>query len=176
MRKNISNFLGLLLIFIGITAIIHRITGFNLWNYLFPTLLVLIGLFLIFKPKFITGTGASTIQFIGEIEKTSHWIVQSQEMWMFVGDIKLDFREAQIPDGLSELHIFGFVNDIRIIQTPNAAFAYKTNAIISDNRINNQKNETFLNTFEVQDPNFDTSLKKVKIQSWAFVNETRIES
>lgn len=176
MKKNVPNILGLFLIFIGIAAILNRITGFNLWSYLLPLLFIIFGLFMIFKPKFIAGTGESTIQFVGEINRSGQWNIHSQEMWMFVGDIKLDFRNATIPDGITELHIFGFVQDIRIIKPTTAALAYKSNAFVSDNRVGNQKEDRFLNSFEFIDQNYENNPKKININTWGFVHEVRIES
>lgn len=176
MKKNIPFLLGLFLIFIGVAAILNQITGFNLWSYLFPVLLILFGLFMILKPKLNSRSGEPTILLIGEINRSGDWNLHSEEVWMFVGDIKLDFRNAIIPDGVTELHIFGFVQDIRIFKPSTAALAYKSNAFISDNRIENQKEERFLNSFEFIDQNYEASPKKIKIITWGFVHEVRIDS
>ena len=176
MKKNIPNVLGIFLITIGVLTIFRQITGIDIWKFIFPLLLVLLGLFMIFKPKINSQSKDSTIRFLGEIYKDGQWNVQSQEIWLFIGDVKLDFRNALVPEGVSEIHIFGFVQDLKIFEATNVGISLHTNAFISDNRIFDQKKEAIFSNFTYKNSIYDQSVKKIDIHSWAFISETRYES
>lgn len=176
MKKSFPNILGFFLIFFGVLILFRQITGIDIWKYLFPLLLVLLGLFMIFKPRINSQSKESTIRLLGEIYKDGQWNVQSQEIWLFVGDVKLDFRNALIPDGVSDIHIFGFVQDIRIIEATNVGTSLHINAFISDNRIFDQKKEAIFSNFDYKNSVYDQSTKKIDIHCWAFINEVRYES
>ena len=176
MKKNFPNILGIFLVTLGVLSIFRQITGIDIWKFIFPLLLVLLGLFMIFKPKINSQSKESTIRFLGEIYKDGQWNVQSQEIWLFIGDLKLDFRNALVPDGISEIHIFGFVQDLRIIEAQNVGISLHTNAFISDYRIFDQKKEAIFSNFDYKNLAYDQSGKKIDIICWAFINETRYES
>ena len=62
-------------------------------------LLIFIGLWLVLRPRMSGPDTAVTQKLIGNIQRSGAWAVTNEEFNLLVGDVDLDFRNAQIPLG-----------------------------------------------------------------------------
>lgn len=175
MNRKPAIIFGAFLIFIGVLAIIRNLFGFDLWVVLGPLLLIALGVFLIWRPSLSLEGSKSIVKFLGDLKFSGPWTVQNQELWLFVGDTLLDFREAEVPVGINEIHLYGFVGEVRIKEPTQGALQLEANGFLTSSRIYGDKQDNFLTTRKYQSPGYDENERKVKLQCWFFVNDLRIE-
>jgi predicted membrane protein len=174
MKNRTSVVIGAVLVVIGIFAIFNSIFHINLWNYIFPLLIIAFGVFIITRESSISENTKFIFKFIGEITKNGYWQVSSQEIWCFVGDMTFDFRQAEFPEGETEIKIIGFVTDIDVIKSDSAALKFNGNSFISSSKVNGDKQDHFLSPFVFQDSEYTLTNKKVNLKVWSFVGEHKI--
>ena len=175
MQNRTPIFIGAALIGIGLMAVINALFHVDLWVILFPLLLIGIGAWIIVRPNMMRNGENFRFLFLGDIKKSGFWQVTPEEIWLFVGDITFDFREAELPLGETEIKIISFVNDLRILSPREGALKVNTNAFVSSSKIHGNKRDHIISPLQFQDANYDSAAKKVVIQSWGFVGETRVE-
>ena len=115
MRNRWQVFIGVFLLFVGITSLIGVIFHINLSGSFFALLLILLGVFLLLRPSFGDRFGIHDFRVFGDMRKTGFWKVTEEEYWLILGDTNLDFTTAEIPDGVTTLRLNGFIGNIRVL-------------------------------------------------------------
>jgi predicted membrane protein len=168
-------FLGVGLIFLGILIILDTIFSINIWGILGPLLLIGLGLLIILRPRKVDTNTDFVMAFIKDDHKKGIWLVKSQETWCFVGSHKLDFTEAEIPEGVSIIKIYAFVEDLKVISPPNLGVEIQTNGIYSELKSPIGKKEQFFGELDFYSENYQESNKKIVIAIHAIVSEVVIK-
>ena len=109
MRNQGQIFIGAVLVFLGLLYIISNVFHIDIGAICWPTALILLGVWLIWRPKLTLGGGAVNINPLCNIRRSGAWPVEPEEIWMFVGDVRLYFSQTEIPSGETAFRIFGFV-------------------------------------------------------------------
>lgn len=174
MKNRTSLIVGSALVIFGLFAIINSLFHINLWAFIFPILLIGFGVFIITRESSMSENTQLLFKFIGELTRNGYWQVSAQEIWCFVGDMTFDFRQAEIPEGETEIKIIGFVTDIDVIKPDSAALKFNGNSFISSSKVDGNKQDHFLAPYEFEDPEYAQSNKKVNMKVWSFVGEHKI--
>jgi hypothetical protein len=176
MQNRTTLVIGIGLITLGIIAIFNTLFQINLWSILLPLLIIGIGLLIVFRPKTLDSNTNFIFKPLGDIDFLNSWQVSPQEIWFFVGSVELDFSQAIIPEGITQIKLFSFVGDIRIREPKSAGLKVSSKAFITDSKVHGHKQDHFLNTLNYTNPDYDNQSKKVIVDSWFFVGEIRVES
>ena len=174
MRKSEMT-IGVLILGVGILLLVGAIFDINIWGLICPAGLIGLGLWLIYRTRMDPSDGDINIRFVADIRRQGIWQVQNQEIWGFVLDSRLDFSEAELPDGTTTLRMGAFVNDIKATIPANFGVAIYSMAFMTESRIQGKKKETFFLPFHWESANFATAAKKVVLKPTCFVSEIRIE-
>ncbi len=175
MQNRTTLVIGVGLIALGVIAIFNTLFHINLWSILFPLLIILIGLFILLRPKTIDSNTNFIFRPLGDIDFSHQWQVSSQEIWFFVGDVNLDFSQASIPEGVTQIRLFSFVGDIRIREPQNAGLKVSSKAFITDSKVHGEKHDYFLSSMNYTSPDYGPQDKKIDIESWFFIGDLRVE-
>ena len=165
--------LGAILIITGVFILADRIFGIDMWSYLWPLALILIGLLLILRPPHFTHSGNGT--FIGTVEKSGDWQVTDSEFSVGLGDMDLDFTRANIPDGETRIKISGFIGEVTLTLPNSTGFEVVSNCIISEIKCGGNKQDGFLNAVHFESENVSTAAKKLIFDVHFFIAETSIK-
>ncbi len=174
MKNRTSLIIGSALVIIGLFSIFNSLFHINLWAFIFPVLLIGFGVFIITREFSVSENTQFIFKFIGELTRNGYWQVSAQEIWCFVGDMTFDFRQAEIPEGETEIKIIGFVTDIDVIKPDAAAVKFNGYSFVSASKVNGHKEDHFLSPYEFEDPEYAQSGKKVNLKVWSFVGEHKI--
>jgi predicted membrane protein len=166
---------GIGLVLLGIFALIEVLTGIDLWRFVFPMILVGIGLLLILRPKFAGRDIWVEMPILGDIRKKGEWEVRNHEIWLIVGTTRLDFTDARFPEGEGEIKLFGFVNDLKVILPSDVGFRFSGLAFVSEYKDTQIKEERFMSILEHETPNYADAEKRVHVKTVGFVSEIRIK-
>ncbi len=174
MKNRTAILIGSILIVLGFFSIINALFHVNLWTLFFPILLIALGAFLIFRPKFSPDGTDIILRFVGETKKSDEWSVSPVEYQSFVSDIKLDFSQAIIPEGETHIRISCFVSELKIQLPMDAGLKVVAKGFVHDSKVNGQKENQIGAPFEYETPDFSVQIKKVIIESWSFVSDVEI--
>ncbi len=176
MQNRTTLVIGIGLVTIGVIAIFNTLFHVNLWSILMPLLIIGIGFFIILRPKTLDADTHLVFKPLGDIDFSGAWQVSPQEIWFFVGDTSLDFRQALIPEGVTHIKLFSFVGDIRIREPQAAGLQVSSKAFITDSNLHGHKQDHFLTSVNYTSPDYEIQSKKILVDSWFFVGEIRVES
>jgi lia operon protein LiaF len=166
---------GIGLILLGLFALVDVLTGIDLWGLVFPLILIGIGILLILRPKLAGQDVQVQMPIFGDVVKKSAWQVGLHEIWLLIGSTRLDFSNAEFPDGEGEIRLFGFVNDITVIFPEDVGLRLSSSAFVSDFQSPQGKQERIMHSLEYESPQFFNTKKRVHIKFLGFVAEIQIK-
>ncbi len=144
----------------GVLLLIGVIFNIDIWGLLCPAGLIGLGIWLVYRTRKEPSEGEVNIKFAGDIRRSGAWQPHNLETWGFVLDSRLDFSEAEIPDGETVFRVSAFVNDIKATIPADIGVAVYSMAFMTDSRINGDKQETFFIPFTWESDNFATAVKE----------------
>ncbi len=175
MKNKTAILIGSILIIMGIFSMIDILFKINLWSLIFPLILIGLGLLIIFRPKTLPEGNNFIFRFINETDKFHPWTVEPAEYWSFVGEMKLDFSQAIIPEGETFINVYSFVNDLDIILPTDAGLKLKARGFVHDTKVLGQKADQLLAAFEYETLDYKSQTRKINIQTLSFVSEVEIK-
>lgn len=166
--------IGLVFIAIGFILLLGRILGVDLWRIIWPLLLISLGVWLLFRPRFVGPGKGAHFNLLGEVKRRGNWKVQDEEIWNVVGDVELDMTQADIPLGNTTIHIYGFVGDVKIYFPRDTGVSLHANAFVGDAHIFGNKQTGFLTPIEYQDDQYASTERNVLIETSYFVHSLNL--
>jgi hypothetical protein len=175
MRNRGQLYLGGSLVLFGLLILIANLLDINIWAVCGPTALILFGVWLIARPVLnVPGSGVN-LNLFANINRVGEWQLKDEEIWMFVGDIRLDLTRAQIPLGETTLRVLGFVGDVDLLIPQGAGFSLQAMAIVNDAKIEGQKNYVrVLSPYQYTSDNYQAVEQKIRIETTFFVGDLTV--
>lgn len=175
MRNQGLIFIGMTLIAAGLMFLLSNVFDINLAAFCFPVGLILLGVFLIMRPRMLGPGTRSDVLFLGDWERTGEWAVGDEELWSFIGDINYDLTRAVVPKGDSTIRVTGFINDVEIFAPSAIGVAIEANSFITSFKSPEQvKEDNFLAPLRWQTANYQTADKRVLFQLTQFIGEVSV--
>ena len=174
MRHQGQFYLGITIVAAGVLLLLANIFNINLGILCWPTAFILLGVFLILRPKMVQPGTEMTQKFLGEVERSGSWQVVDEEFWYFVGDLELDMTKADIPDGVTNLRAFGFVGDIDLLVPADVGVQLTSTALVSDVSLPESHEETILSPVTLQTSNYKLADRKINLKTTFFVGDVKI--
>jgi predicted membrane protein len=176
MRTSGQLLFGVLIILFGVFLLIANFLDVNLWAFCFPAALILIGIWLMTRPRFERTFPNTQVLLIGDYDREGDWQVENREHWAFVGDYDLDMLQASIPTGETHLRFFGFVHEIKIITPSDVGVSTSCTSFVSETSILGEKKESFLTPVENTSPGYATAERKIRVECYGFVTNLKVRT
>jgi predicted membrane protein len=173
MRNRGQIILGILLNILGVMILAGYLLNFDPWKIFWPVALMLIGLWLIFRPR-VEFAKEVNIRPIGDIRRYGEWQVADEEIWTFVGDVNLDMTQAEIPTGETCIRILGFVGDYDLVLPKEIGFTLASTAFVSSLTVMGKKREVIFTTANYKSEDYETAERKVRLELTCFVAEVNV--
>ncbi len=174
MRNQTQLIFGGLLIVLGALALLGNLLDVDFGAFFCPVLLIFIGLLIIFRPRSLApGTGFK-LRFIGDIIRRGEWKVGNEEMWFFLGSLKLNMSQADIPVGETSYRVFHFLGDVRLVVPENVGVSISSFSFITDARHLEEKFGGFISPLAWSSPGYEQAEKKIRIENVAFLGNVRV--
>jgi len=132
MRNRGQFILGIILVTIGLLALLGRILPIDLGDICFPAGLILLGALILLRPQMLGPGTRFRLRPLADLRRRGPWDVASEEVWMFVGDVDLDFTEVDLPSGESVIRLVGFVGDVDIRVPETLPVMVSSSAFVTD--------------------------------------------
>ena len=166
--------LGIVLIVLGLFSLVEAVFQIDVWRFLFPLLLVGLGLLIILRPQMAKPGVKVLMPILGDTRREGVWEVGDLEVWSLVGTTRLDFTEAVIPNNVAEIKVMGFVVDARITLPDNVGLYVESASFVSEVKSPEGKEERVFNSIDYQSTNYLEAEKKINLQTVGFVTEIRV--
>jgi len=174
MRNQGQFYLGAAIVVFGVVLLIANIFEINLWIMCWPMAFILLGAFLILRPKMVEPGTEMTQRFLGEVNRSGAWQVVDEEFWYLVGDVELDMVNADIPDGVTKIRTIGLVGDIDMFVPGHVGVAVESMGFVSDVSMPDSKEENFLTPVNLRTNNYKLAEKKILLQATCFVGDIKV--
>lgn len=166
--------LGGILIALGVVFFLGSVFQIDIGAFCFPVFLIVVGVFVAFRPNLSGRGGASNVVLIGDVRRSDAWEVEDAEYWVGVADMDLDMTRAIIPPGETVIHSNGFVNDIELRLPPDVGFAVDASGFVIDTELMGRKVENILSPMQFRSPDYEEATRKVRVVVVGFVVEIKV--
>lgn len=168
--------IGGLLVFFGLLLLIGEIFDIEIGKFCWPVGLILLGAFLIARPGLFSPDSKTKLRPFADIRRGGVWEPASEDIYMFVGDVRLDMSEAMLAPGETVIAIYGFVGDIRLSVPPGVGVAVASTAFLTTGSLFGQRGDHFLTTLERLTPDYAAAERKVRLETIFFVADLKVEA
>ena len=173
MRISFQLVIGLLLVLWGVLLLLSRAIGISFWMLCWPSLIILLGLWLLLRPQF---SGSIKITPVGDLSRGGVDALHSEEIWMFAGDIELDLRQSQIPAGETCYRLRFFAGEVELRLPPGVGYAIKSSAMVTNAEIEGLKVEYVFSGLEQFSPDYEQAERKIRLDIASFVTDLEVET
>jgi hypothetical protein len=175
MRSQGQLILALILIVLGVVLLIGNLLDINVWALCFPIALMLLGIWVLFRPRLIDSRSAVRQKLLGDIRRRGSWDVTDEEFWVGVGDIKLDMTEAEIPPGETTIRVWSFVGPVRLSLPEGVGVSVSSTAFVTDARFLGRKREGILTPVRLSSDDYENAERKIRLETTSVVGDIRVE-
>lgn len=175
MSKRMQLILGSLILLFGLLVLLENVFDISFWSFCWPVALILLGVFLLFGPRLRPSGSEVNIRFFGGVNRKENWTVANEEIWMFVGDVRMDLSQAEFPEGETSIRVIGFVGDIDLIAPADAGLSVAASGFLTSSKIFGRKEDTFLSTQRFVSEGYAESTRRLHVETLMFVNDLNIK-
>lgn len=175
MRNQTQLFFGLLVILIGVLFLIGNLFDISIGAFCWPIGLILVGLWLIMRPRMAGPDTNTNFLFLGDSERSGQWTVTDEEFYVFIGDMDLDFTKADIPVGETEIRAYGFISDIDMFVPADVGVAVHSSAFVTSFKAGGEGDEdSFLMPLNWQSDNYKVAERKIRLEGGHFIADIKV--
>jgi hypothetical protein len=175
MRNRWLIVVGALFILLGLMSLISILFNVDAGAFCLPVGLIALGVWLLVRPRLVApGTGFHLL-LLGDLRRSGAWQVADEEIWVGVGDVKLDMTQAEIPSGETTLRILGFIGNVKLRLPQNVGITVSDAAFVTDARILGQRYHNVFDTLHFTSEGYETAERRIRLEAASFVADLRIE-
>lgn len=174
MHDRTQVFIGGSLVLVGSIFLLGNLLDVDVWKFCWPTAIILLGVWLLFRPRLVGPDTRVRQRILGDIRRYGSWQVADEEIWIGIGDVKLDMTEADIPLGETCIRVFGFVGDVDLRVPQDVGVRLSSRAFVSEIEALGQKRDNFAGVFILLSENYDTAERKIRLETSFFVNDVDV--
>ena len=175
MRNSGVLIFGGLLILIGVMILAGSIFDVNMWSFFWPILLILLGLWILVRPRLVGPRGPVEFLFFNNLRRKGVWQVKNEEIWSFLGDVFLDLTGAEIPAGETVYRIYGFIGDVDLIVPQGVGVSVSSAAFINEVRVLGRKQSSILLPVDIASEDYETAERKIRLDVAFFISDVKIK-
>lgn len=175
MRNRWLILIGALFILWGVLSLISAVFRVNILAFCLPVVLIVLGVWLLVRPRVLGPDTGFHVLLLGDLHRSGAWRVTGEEIWVGVGDIRLDMTQAEIPAGETALYVLGFIGDVKLRLPPNVGVAVSSAAFVTDAMILGQHRETVFDTLHVTGEGYEAAERRIRLQVTTFVADLCVE-
>lgn len=167
-------FIGGTITLLGLMLLIGSIFKVDVGDFCFPVGLILLGVFLLLRPRLIGPDESVQLKLLGDIRRHGDWQVADEEIWIGVGDVRLDMTGADIPTGETQIRVLGFVGGVRLLAPQGVGVSVSSTSFFTDARMLGQKRDSFLTPIHLASDGYETAERKIQLEVNCFVGNIRV--
>lgn len=175
MRNRGLVYIALLIILAGILLLIGNLFEINIGAYCFPLGLILLGLFLLLRPRSVgDGTESHTV-LIGDLDRSGPGKLSAGEFWGFIVDANYDLTKFDIPQGETIIRGFAFIGDVEILAPADVGIAIDGVSFVTSFKLDGAKDEdNILSPLHWQSDGYKMAERRVRFDLTQFIGDIKL--
>ncbi len=169
MRSQGQIFLGSALVLIGLVFLFGTLFHIDVSAFCFPVGLILLGAWLLARPRMLAPGVRSSFVLLGDISRRGVWQPANEEILIGIGDVDLDFTQAEVPMGETTIRIYGLVGEVRVTVPQGIGVMVNSNGLLTDAKLFGKPQTSFVAPVETTNGDFATAERRVRIETFFFV-------
>jgi hypothetical protein len=157
---------GLFLVFLGVMYILGIVFNIDTGALCWPAFLILLGVWLLVRPKGII--------LIGDYRRKGPWDVEPIDVWIGIGDVRLNFAESEIPPGETIFRVNGLIGDFRAEVPAGIPVMVNASAFIVDTNIFDEKRNNFFTPVRFVSAGYDTADRKLRFETTHLIGDVKV--
>jgi lia operon protein LiaF len=145
----------------------------NMWKFFWPVLLILLGLWMLVRPRWVSPRGSVEFLFFNNMRRKGTWQVKNEEIWTFLGDVFLDLTGAEIPGGETVYRIYGFIGDVDLIVPQGVGVSVSSAGFINDVKILGHKRSSIVFPIDFASEDYETAERKIRLDVAFFISDVK---
>jgi len=167
--------IGILIIVVGLTFLIGELFDVDTGALCFPVGLIVLGVLLLLRPYLASPGMESQLRLLGDVRRYGDWQVSDEEIWLGVGDIRLDMTGADIPVGETQIRILGFVGDVRVRVPEDVGVSVSCASFVTEARVLGRKHSRlFFAPLQVSSEGYEEAERKLRLEINCFVGDIKV--
>jgi lia operon protein LiaF len=166
--------LGGALILFGVLFLISNFFNIDFGAICWPTLIILIGVWIIVRPRMVPEDTELRMWIFGDHYRRGEWKAGDQEIWSFIGDINLNFAEAELEKPETTLKLYTFVADIDLTVPENLGLSISWFGFVTDGRILGKRLGGFLSPVHYTSEGYESAANKLNVELISFVGDLKV--
>jgi len=175
MSKQSRMMIGLAFIGVGILFLLGVVFRVNVWRFCWPLGLIAVGGWLLLRPALAREGTKISVHPLADVRRTEAWDVVDEEIWILVGDVRLDLTQASLPPGESRIKLFGLVGEVSLTVPDGLPVSVSSFAILTDGKVYGEKQEQFVTPLRTESKGYSAAEARVKVESYYVVNNLKIK-
>ena len=168
-------FIGIVIVLIGTLFLIGSIFDVDVWGLCWPAALISAGVLLLTRPHLLDPNTPGRVKLFGNVRKRGKWQVADDELWIGIGDVRLNMIDADIPVGETRIRVYGFVGDVRVSVPKGVGISALSTSFVTDAKVLGHKGDYFVTPFEKSSDDYETAERKVRVEMMGFVSNMKIK-
>ena len=174
MKKQTQIILGSALIGIGILIMMSNLLDIDFGAICWPSFLILVGILIIVRPRIAPEGTDVRMQFFGDLRRSGEWDAKDEEFWSFVGDVDLDFTQANFPEDEVTFKLYRFVGDLDIIVPKDIGISVSSMGFVTEARLEGKKRGGVMTPVRYSSENFESAVKRIRLEMISFVADLKV--
>ena len=171
MRNRGQLIFGGILILFGLLALFESLFNIDIGAFFWPLVLIGVGALLMLRPRFAPPGSEVWFRLFGGVNRYGVWQVRNEEVWMFIGDVRLDLTQAELPAGESTFQVSGFIGDIDLKVPQGIAIDVHSNGFITSAKWLGSKQDHFLTPAIYTSPGYEQAERKLRLITNFFITD-----
>jgi predicted membrane protein len=175
MRNQGLVLIAILIILAGIFLLIDNLFDINLGAFCWPIGLILLGVFVLLRPRMVGPDTNSHVVLIGDVERAGAWELTNEEYWGLIIDAGYDLTKADIPPGETVIRGFSFIGDVEIYAPADLALAVDASSLITSLKLDGQEEEeAFLSPIHWRTDGYKMAERRVRFELNQFIGDVKV--
>lgn len=174
MRNRSQLIFGSIILFFGLLLLIGNVFHIDIGALCWPIGLILVGVWLLLRPKMVSSGAPVNVILIGDSRRKGAWNVSQEEFWTGIGDIDLDFTQAEIPPGETSYRCYGFIGDIKMEVPPGVGVSISSMAFITNAKFQGKHQESFVNPVNLSSEGYESAERKIHLEALYFIADVKV--
>jgi hypothetical protein len=175
MSKQSRIVIGLAFIGVGFLFLLGVAFRVNVWRFCWPLGLIAVGGWLLLRPALASEGTKISVHPLADVRRKGAWDVVDEEVWTFVGDVRLDLSEATLPPGESKIKLYGLVGEVSLTVPEGLPVSVSSFAILTDSKVYGEKKDQFVTSVRIESDGYGTAEARVRVESYYLVNDLKIK-
>ncbi len=167
--------IAILIIGAGLLLLIGNLFDINFGAYCFPLGLILLGIFVLMRPRMVgPGVNSNTV-LIGDFDRAGPGTLEAEEYWGFIVDANFDLTKYNIPIGETVIRGFSFIGDVEIFAPADVGVAIDGASFVTELKMDGAKEESaFLSPLKWRSDGYKMAERRVRFELTQFIGDIKL--